>query len=123
MGTIADGVFGNYHYRHPRYTPYLQCAQAGFPGLEGGLRHNPHEERLQPLTTAILSSYIPQEHTPDLHSAPRVGGKSLIDRWIANNLVQEDSLGGFGLTPSGAWFAGNMIGELKLLDIQDLENG
>lgn len=122
MGTIADGVFGNYHYRHPRYTPYLQCAQAGFPGLEGGLRRTPHEERLQPLTTAILSSYIPPEHTSDLQIALRVGDKSLIDRWIANNLVQEDSLGGFELTPSGAWFAGNMIGELKLLDIHDLEN-
>ena len=119
MGTIADGVFGNYHYRHPRYTPYLQCAHAGFPGLEGGLRRTPREERLQPLTTAILSSYIPQELTPDLLGAPRNGGKPLIDRWIANKLVQEDNLGGYWLTPSGAWFTGNMIGELKFLDIRD----
>jgi hypothetical protein len=43
----------------------------------------------------------------------------LIERWIANKLVQEDTLGGFCLTPSGAWFTGNMIGELKFLDIRD----
>jgi coproporphyrinogen III oxidase-like Fe-S oxidoreductase len=102
VGTIADGVFGDYHYRHPRYAPYLRESQAGLPGLIGGLRRNALEKRVQPLTTSILSGFIESPLLPD----------SLATRWLQNALVKPDPRGGLALTYSGAWFAGNLIADV-----------
>jgi coproporphyrinogen III oxidase-like Fe-S oxidoreductase len=63
IGAIADGVFGDYHYRHSRYAGYLKADHSRLPGLEGGLRRNARETQLQPLTTAILSGRIPPDLT------------------------------------------------------------
>ena len=109
VGTIADGVFGDYHYRHPRYAPYLRTAQAGWPGLEGGLRRNPFENRMQPLVTTVLSGHIPSAQCLEL-TTPE--GESPVERWQARGLVEADPRGGLRLTASGAWFAGNLIAEL-----------
>lgn len=48
LGTIADGVFGDYHYRHLEYKQYCQSVNETFPGLQGGLRRNALENRLHP---------------------------------------------------------------------------
>ena len=109
IGTIADGVFGDYHYRHPRYAPYLRAVGAGQPGLEGGLRRTAFENRLQPLTTALLSGHIP----PGLCAGLRTpSGEPLVERWQDYALVEADPGGGLRLTTSGAWFTGNLIAEL-----------
>ena len=108
VGTIADGVFGDYHYRHPRYGRYLRTAPAGAPGLEGGLRRNTFENALHPLVTAILSGAVPAELfalVPDAVTA------TLIERWLESGLVQLDD-DAVRLTGSGAWFAGNLIADL-----------
>lgn len=108
VGTIADGVFGDYHYRHPRYGRYRRAADDGQPGLEGGLRRNALENRLQPLTTAILSGAIP----PALFSTlPDRAAADLIERWLENGLVRLDD-GAVPLTGSGSWFAGNLIADV-----------
>jgi coproporphyrinogen III oxidase-like Fe-S oxidoreductase len=109
VGTIADGVFGDYHYRHPRYAAYTRLTEAGGPGLEGGLRRNAFENRLQPITTAILSDHIPAHLCPTLR-APE--GEPLGEHWQAHGLVEADSRDGLRLTASGAWFTGNLIAEL-----------
>jgi hypothetical protein len=122
LGAIADGVFGDYHYRHPRYAPYMRLAP---PSLEGGLRLNALENVMQPLVTAILSSHIPPGLLPAL--AEPVGpwvetkgqgktggcdGPSLLECWLANELVEWEPSGGVQLTANGAWFAGNLVNDL-----------
>jgi hypothetical protein len=122
LGAIADGVFGDYHYRHPRYAPYLRLPP---PGLEGGLRRNALENVMQPLVTAILSSHIAPELLPMLvepggfradskaYGDPgERGGSSLLECWLSNELVAWESNGGVQLTANGAWFAGNLVNDL-----------
>lgn len=117
VGTIADGVFGDYHYRHPRYAAYLAGTHSGLPGLEGGLRRNAVEQRAKPLTTAILSSRIPVELAQVLQSPATPGGGSLIQRWLDNALIRPGPDGSLSLTPVGSWFAGNMIDEVTRLHL------
>ena len=109
IGPIADGVFGDYHYRHLRYAPYLEAARSGQPGLEGGLRRTAVETRMQPLVTELLSGRLASEEWPDLRDPE---GDRLLDRWQANALVETDAAGDHRLTASGAWFAGNLVAEL-----------
>jgi len=112
VGAIADGVVGDYHYRHPRYAGYISSDHSVSPGLEGGLRKNRLEKRLQPLTTAILAGHIPPQLMPDLTSLSEPEG-ALRDRWLQHALVRADAAGGLTLTTNGTWFAGDMVGELK----------
>lgn len=111
VGTIADGIFGDYHYRHPRYAEYMAVSNPQSPGLEGGLRRNAFEIQMQPLTTAILSSRIPPQLVPVFHWLNFSG--SLLERWVSHSLIRAEGDGGFELTTNGTWFAGNMIGEVK----------
>ncbi len=112
VGTIADGVFGNYHYRHPRYAAYLQSTHNGLPGLEGGLFENPLEQKNKPLITAILSNHITPGLATELN-ARKIDGSSILERWLAHALIESSDDGGYQLTNNGAWFAGNMIGEIS----------
>jgi len=112
IGAIADGVFGDYHYRHPRYQSYLETDESHSPGLEGGLRRNAQETKLQPLTAAILSASIQQDLFADFNRII-ISGIPLIERWLAHSLVRWDANGGLDLTTNGTWFAGNMVTELK----------
>lgn len=109
VGAIADGVFGDYHFRHPRYAAYLRTAAPSFPGLEGGLRRTPTEDGLHPVTTAIMSGHIPARLAGRLYG--RAGRAVLSDRWLDLGLVAEADEGGLQLLTNGSWFAGNMINE------------
>jgi coproporphyrinogen III oxidase-like Fe-S oxidoreductase len=102
VGAIADGVFGDYHYRHPDYATYLKDSNAGSPGLLGGLRRTARETRLYPQILAIQSGMIPNGMVL----------QSLAEKWLEHALVEEDAYGNLRLTTSGSWFAGNMIGEI-----------
>ena len=138
IGAIADGVFGDYHYRHPRYADYLA---APAPGLEGGLRRNAMEARLHPLVTAILSGHLSSSIVREIEktalSADFIVSKTipstdsnvsrrwlqsretlesappLTQRWLEHSLIKKNADGSLVLTTNGAWFAGNMIAELK----------
>lgn len=112
LGAIADGVFGSYHYRHPRYAPYIKTSVEGLPGLEGGLRRNDLEERLQPITTAILSGQIPEDLLASLETGPSWKRESLLDHWVKSSLVTR-AASGIALTANGSWFTGNLIQEVK----------
>lgn len=106
LGTIADGVFGDYHYRHPEYAAYRRGVGEHSPGLQGGLRRNERENRLQPLVTALMSGRVPASLLEAL------AGDGLRQRWQQARLLEADADGGFRLTGSGSWFVGNMISEL-----------
>ncbi|NWJ49178.1 MAG: radical SAM protein [Chloroflexi bacterium] len=110
VGTIADGVFGDYHYRHPRYAPYLRDAREGLPGLEGGLKRNFIESRLQPFRVALLSGKLQPALVEELAILHKT---ELIKQWLEHGLVKwlEDS--SLELTGSGSWFTGNLLAQLS----------
>jgi coproporphyrinogen III oxidase-like Fe-S oxidoreductase len=107
LGTVADGVFGDYHYRHPEYAAYGRQVDADFPGLEGGLRRRAGENRLQPLTTALMAGSVP----PVLLAPPF--SQELRRRWCESLLLIDDlGSGTLRLSGSGSWFVGNMLSEM-----------
>lgn len=107
LGTIADGVMGDYHYRHPTYAPYTRSVTATFPGLQGGLRRNAREEQVQPLTTALLSGRVPVNLLAGTLS------ETQIQQWFDLRLLDADPGGHDAvLTGNGSWFVGNMIASL-----------
>jgi coproporphyrinogen III oxidase-like Fe-S oxidoreductase len=116
LGAIADGVFGDYHYRHPGYNRYRRIASEKFPGLEGGTRRNGLENALHPLTTAILAGSIPPELVSTLEVRWPEASEALLQRWLELELMERrDQDGHLCLTSSGSWFAGNMISQLVAL--------
>ena len=105
VGAIADGVFGNYHYRHPKYAEYRRLTRDDFPGLEGGLRRTPWEEKKHPRIVDILSAHFSPDGFEQINNR-------LIPRWLQCKLIERQPNGDFKLTDSGSWFAGNMVAEL-----------
>ena len=71
VGTIADGVFGDYHFRHPRYAAYIWSATPASPGLDGGLRRTAGENEMHPVATAIMSGRVPPTLVPRLRKTNR----------------------------------------------------
>lgn len=106
LGTIADGLFDDYHYRHPEYAAYRRGVGQDSPGLQGGLRRTERENRLQPLVIALMSAQVP---APLLE---RLAADGLRQRWLEARLLEGDEGGDFRLTGNGSWFVGNMISEL-----------
>ncbi len=107
LGTIADGVFGDYHYQHVEYAAYSRQVPTGVPGLGGGLRRNAMENRMQPLVTALMAGRVPSQLVADPVIRP------LPQRWQQVQLLTPDpSTDNLILTGSGSWFLGNMISEL-----------
>ncbi|MGD2206567.1 MAG: radical SAM protein [Anaerolineae bacterium] len=116
LGAVADGSFGDYHYRHPEYAAYGRSVNGEFPGLQGGLRRTAVENRLQPLTTALLAGRVPVSLFADPTSL------TLLRRWRESLLLSEDPRSGqLCLTGNGSWFVGNMISEL--LDSSESAHG
>jgi coproporphyrinogen III oxidase-like Fe-S oxidoreductase len=112
LGTIADGVFDDYHYRHPEYRAYCQSVDQAFPGLQGGLRRSALENRLHPLEIALLSATISPELLADALGKDR--SDALLHRWRETALVEEDPLSGrLRLTGNGSWFISEMMAELS----------
>jgi coproporphyrinogen III oxidase-like Fe-S oxidoreductase len=119
LGTIADGSFGDYHYRHLEYAAYRrsvgQCA-----GLQGGLRRNQVENQLQPLSIGLLAGRVPQS----LFASP--ASQSLLTSWQALRLLVEDrQTGDLRLTGNGSWLVGNMLAQLMAahMAIKGAESG
>jgi coproporphyrinogen III oxidase-like Fe-S oxidoreductase len=112
IGTIADGVFGDYHYRHPRYAPYLQASRPGDPGLEGGLRRTPLEGQSHRLSTALLSGHLSASDVATLSQLTTDDGFPLPAYWQSKGMLLPEA-NGVRLTNNGSWFAGNLIAEIN----------
>jgi coproporphyrinogen III oxidase-like Fe-S oxidoreductase len=114
LGAIADGVFGDYHYRHGRYHDYRSTLTPGFPGLEGGLARNQAENELRPLVVAILSGHLSDTALATMRDLLGMEGVKLLELWQRCGLLaHEANSTGLSLTPSGSWFAGNMLLQLE----------
>ncbi len=113
VGCIADGVFGDYHYRHLGLDDYLIHSRNGKPGLAGGLRRNDCEKQIHPLILAIQSGHILEHQAALLNALPSSTGQGLVDHWIEHALVEKEPGNNLRLTNNGSWFAGNMIAEVS----------
>ena len=110
IGTIADGYFGNFQYRHNTYLPYLKSISAKNPGLEGGLVRSAVEDVYRQLEVEIRSG------KPDpLVFAANMGNEKAMDlfaKWIRLKMIRVDLSGdSCTLTPNGAWFIGRLLSE------------
>jgi oxygen-independent coproporphyrinogen-3 oxidase len=107
LGTTADGIFGDYRYRHGEYRDYAQACANSPPGLQGGLRESPRESLLRPATSALLSGGIRPKVLWDLGAVP------LVERWLAAEFVREETgTDRLVLTALGSWFLSDMLEQL-----------
>lgn len=115
IGTIADGVFGDYHYRHPEYAEYLREVTNTFPGLQGGTRRTPQENKLFSLEIALLSSTLPYILFEEVLGVERC--QKLFENWQSLSLVVADNAdpGIYHLSSNGSWFVGTMIQQAHAL--------
>lgn len=105
LGPTADGVFGDYIYRHPERALYE--AQTS-PALEGGMQATQQETRLRPVTAALMNAAV---HRSMLNS---VDAGHLGDMWLACGALkaaQEPGL--LELTANGSWFISSLISQLN----------
>jgi oxygen-independent coproporphyrinogen-3 oxidase len=114
LGAIADGVLGDFHYRHPRYNDYRHGVSEAFPALEGGVRRNALENRLHPLTTALLAGGIPAALAPSFELELPGSDETLLGWWQDAALLENRDKR-LRLTANGSWFVGNMISQLLTL--------
>jgi oxygen-independent coproporphyrinogen-3 oxidase len=111
IGTVADGVFEDYHYRHPTYGKYSRGNLCNAPVLEGGLRKSQFERLLYPFETAIFSGCIEPEIVNKLNTIQE-DTASLLHKWLVHKMFEQNLNGGLNLTTNGTWFAGNLFNEL-----------
>ena len=106
LGPTADGVFSDYHYRHPEYQEYTSRSSPEIPVLEGGLAETPSERFLRPVVASLMTGSLPQSLIETFHL------EALIDRWTTTALLQKVQTS-YILTANGTWFISDMIAELK----------
>ncbi len=114
LGTIADGVFNVYHYRHLDYKRYVKTVTHNFPGLQGGLQRTMQESRLYPLEIALFSTKISSQNFAEILGKDKA--TALLNRWHKAALIaREDPQGRrYVMTHSGSWFIARMIEELRI---------
>jgi oxygen-independent coproporphyrinogen-3 oxidase len=111
LGAIADGSFGNYHYRHPEYLPYTRQATLHNPGLQGGLRRTPLEDGYHRLEVDVMSGQVNPVIFKEVLGEE--SAEHLFRRWLAHRMIElESKQVRYRLTPNGAWFAGRLLQEV-----------
>ncbi len=112
LGTIADGIFNDYHYRHPTYAAYCKKITGSFPGLQGGVRQDQNETRMAPLEVSILSGRIQSNQLEKILG--KECAQRLLQHWHDSAFITSDpnQAGLLNLTSNGSWFVGEMMAEL-----------
>ena len=106
LGPTADGVFGDYHYRHSEYQLYVSGLYSEIPVLEGGLAETPTELSLRPVITALMTGSVTQLMIEEFPL------EFLLERWTEAALLTKFHHT-YMLTANGSWFISTMISELK----------
>ena len=111
FGTIADGYFGNYLYKHMELPEYRADIESGRPGLKGGMRRTERECRFARLEREIRGG----NPLPDPFIEVLGPEKALIlfQNWIAKGYLRVDKDGeGTELLPNGSWFIQKMLDDI-----------
>ena len=110
FGTIADGYFGDYLYRHAELPEYREGIRTGGPGLIGGLCRTAEESRYACLEREIRGG----NPLPD----PFIGilgpekALDLFRGWIAEGYLRVTDDGeGTELLANGSWFIQKMLND------------
>jgi len=106
LGPTADGVFGDYLYRHGQYENYVSASGSR---LEGGLWLPEPARRLRAATASLMAGRI----TGDL--LRRLGAEKLLQAWLSRALLErdEEDQHTFVLTGNGSWLLTKMLAELE----------
>lgn len=119
LGTIADGVFGAYHYRHKIFKAYCDGVVNGSQGLAGVLRRDSFEDYIWKVETALLSARIRFPMLEDLYTIIGEPFKIILRQWVRSSLLREETKSGdFVLTENGSWFIGEMIQQTRGLALK-----
>ena len=110
FGTIADGYFGDYIYRHDELPGYRAGIEAGGPGLQGGMRRTEEEIRFSRLEREIRGGNPDPE--PFIQLLGPEKALDLFQTWIAKGYlrVREDGES-TELLPNGSWFIQKMLND------------
>jgi coproporphyrinogen III oxidase-like Fe-S oxidoreductase/wyosine [tRNA(Phe)-imidazoG37] synthetase (radical SAM superfamily) len=109
FGATADGIIGDYIYRYPEYSDYMEQATGISPVLEGGIRKTISEQKATRYIAALMHGHL-QGRVVD-----KLMKYGLLERWMdAAFITNSENSGGYILTGSGSWFVNVMIAELML---------
>ena len=112
FGTIADGYFGDYLYRHGELDQYRTGIEAGKPGLSGGLCRTAEESSYARLEREIRGG------NPDPAVFINTLGVSkafqLFQTWLSHGYMRIDRNGDSAeLLPNGSWFIQKMLNDIS----------
>ena len=111
LGTIADGYFGNYLYRHAALPEFREGIGSGGPGLGGGLLRTAEESRYACLEREIRGG----DPLPDPF-IEILGPEKALDlfrNWIAEGFLRVNEDGeSTELLPNGSWFIQKMLSDI-----------
>jgi len=102
LGSSADGVFGDYFYRHVEVDRYASTGVA-HPLLAGGGRFTAAESLARPLVTQLMAAEVRPE-TLDERSCAYAAA-------LAEAGLLRPADGAWTLTDAGSWFAGAIVAE------------
>lgn len=110
FGTIADGYFGDYIYRHNELPGYRTGIETGGPGLQGGMRRTEEEIHFARLEREIRGGKPDPE--PFIQLLGPEKALDLFRTWIAKGYlcVREDGES-TELLPNGSWFIQKMLND------------
>ena len=102
LGPTADGVFGNYIYRHFDYDKYMTSHP---PALQGGSLETPTESQLRPVAAQLMTGLVSENTFMKLDLGP------LLDLWQAGKLLEPSAMapGHYEITANGSWFMTQMV--------------
>ncbi|MBQ6502971.1 MAG: radical SAM protein [Flexilinea sp.] len=115
FGTIADGYFGEYLYRHAELPEYRSAVEQGYPGFLGGMLRTETESRVACLEREIRGG------RPDPEPFIRLLGPekalTLFQNWIGRGYLRVSADGeSTELLPNGSWFIMKMIDDITPTD-------
>ncbi len=99
LGATADGVCGDYYYRHGDLAAYL-AGSASPPPLQGGGTFTPAERQARPLITHLMAGQVPNRILDEKGSA---FAAKLAEAGLLRRDVNADA---WALTDAGSWFIG-----------------
>ena len=116
FGTIADGWFGDYLYRHAELDAYRADVENDGPGLMGGMRRTAKEMKITRLEQEIRSGR--PDPLPFIEVLGPEKAMHLFQNWIARGYLRVSADGDAAeLLPNGSWFIMKMITDaVKLMD-------